>query len=1024
MRTFKTKLRRLSKEAYDLSAKIRKSPHTKNVLGFAVTGVIAVTLWSFAQVPETAAPVPVPIAYYKANDSADDDSGQGQNASNPEEAEFGPGIEGSAFDFIRADTQGLRTELDVSPDMFPSMTWSAWILPNQIDGRITILSADRGDFDRAVIIENGKFAIYTGHGLWMPVSADLAQWQHITVVFEPERLRFYKNGQEFVSEEAPTYDGDFENLQIGRNPGFGEVFHGRIDEVEIYDQALNANEITGIYNKFKTQVAALNPEPAPAQEQTAETAETAVAYSEESDQEQTKKLPPYNPDYNPAQNNPLPTNAGPIADVSRLASEIAQRVVLEKWDEPQVLPTKPDEWKIEDYRNKGKSRSYDYLGSVTLLLFLDGAKITSPILPAAERLEREGLKVVVLTPAFPGKIKEHGKKEDLVEAGMRALVPEIPAGATILSDPYGSVRYQLNLFAAPAVLFDKKGRILWKVRIGQRETIDTTEEFEKVARMALQDKVLEVPRKILGGSLRLQEKEIFGFENGWEGWELAGNAWNPPDENIQGPSSERHIPGLVAGYLGHRWISSFPGLFSPGTGTATSPEFVINAPYLHFLAGGGDIPENEGIALEVDGKFVRNFTPSESTYELKPASWDVSPYLGKKARIVVYDAGQKELRDGIMADAFTLSSSAEPPKAFASRHDPDEPAQAALVAGDLPDIWKELLAGNFYQKANPTWIFDIERVVDASPRIGARKLKFDTIGISENTPTQTVTNQKAEILVDGEAGTSKNVELKGTYTKEVLTAENHRTPKKSLQVRISARIAIREQELVMGTNPTNPDYEKREEFKLNIPKELPAFFKKEKILRWSNESDHAYILRVWRSIQRYYTDWADWGGWPIPKEMKPGDTLAFGILGAYGSRAGEDTLKGLNILTNSWIGGLTIKSIGCPAVGLFPILAQIANIPFTVGQGYWITNEIDGESAPHMRASIFLKGTGWVLLDDEKYVTTRYGQFGTGHRTGDTYFQFIDEKWSFQSQTNLELEPGFVWTTKSAVRANGAELLP
>ena len=969
-----------------------------------------------------------PLALYRADGSAEDASGNANHGAPLGDPAYAPGLSGQAFEFDGRG-QSVKTGIDTHPANSPSMTWSAWILPRKIGAKRQILSSDNGDYKRSLLLLENRFAVFTGGSLWETSEiAEPGVWQHVAVVFDGTEVRFYKNGNENHFANNVTSSAPVAPLCIGRNPAFGEHFGGLTDEVGIYDRALSADEIAAIYEKLRAKA-----EAAPAEDisnsldpengcpPTENVAETRIAAKEQG--APTAPQPPpiraataLAATTKPEQQPPHTTPPQP--------STIAMRAVTEKWAEPQTFADKPDAWKIEGHRNAGKKeRSSDYLGSATLLLFLDGGGVLSPILPAAGRLQSEGLKVVVLTPGRPAK-PERGKKEASLEAGLRALVPAIPEGAEILADPYGSVRYGLGLFGAPAVLFDKKGRIVWKTRIGLRETLDNPEEFELVARLALEDQIKQAPKPIRSLSGK-PEKEVFGFENGWEGWEISGNAWNPPGETTQGPSGERHLPGLVAGFLGRGWISSFAGDCSRGTGVATSPEFVLDAPYLHFLAGGGDIAQNAGVALEVDGKFVRSFTPAETTYELGPACWDVSGYAGKKARIVVYDAGDKEQRDGIMADAFTLSASPETPKTFAGRHDPNDPTHIARVARDYPETWRRLLAGDFYQKPTGQTVFEIERVADvkARPNTG-RNLAFTHIAISEKTPIQEASDQKVAIEVDGVAGSSKNLELKDTvYAKEVLAAENNRVPRKSLQVRISARVAIAGRELRMGKNPDyRPPSTKEIAANAGLPvtPEALALFKKEKILRTPQETDRAYILRVWRYMQRYYTNWAEWGGWPTPKEMRANATIPFGGLDEKEWEKFRDQTSGLEILAPVWGEWLATKSISCPAAGLFAILSQLAKIPTQAGQGFWANKEIGGKSVPHVRALVFLEGAGWLLLDDDKYVTSPYGQFSEGTRTGDNYFQYVDEKVSYPSNANLEfLDPFVTWKTKTVAETTG-----
>jgi fructan beta-fructosidase len=102
------------------------------------------------------------------------------------------------------------------------------------------------------------------------------------------------------------------------------------------------------------------------------------------------------------------------------------------------------------------------------------------------------------------------------------------------------------------------------------------------------------------------------------------------------------LPGQmpVGGFKGKGLVNSFLGGDRP-TGTLQSPEFTIARKYITFLIGGGGYPEKTCMNLLVGDKTVRTAvgpnTVSGGSEMLEPASWDVSEFAGKKARIVIVD---------------------------------------------------------------------------------------------------------------------------------------------------------------------------------------------------------------------------------------------------------------------------------------------------------------------------------------------------------------------------------------------------
>lgn len=160
-------------------------------------------------------------------------------------ATFTQGQVGEAFLLDGADDY-VETALDVQPSARPTSTWEAWVFPTRSGGRQQILSADDGGYDRSVLVEGTHFGVFTGWGVWTPVTMSFNEWQHFAVVFSPTNIVFYKNGERYAYDGVPAGQDSRNALQIGRNPGFGEYFQGRIDEVAVYDRALSDAEVRSI----------------------------------------------------------------------------------------------------------------------------------------------------------------------------------------------------------------------------------------------------------------------------------------------------------------------------------------------------------------------------------------------------------------------------------------------------------------------------------------------------------------------------------------------------------------------------------------------------------------------------------------------------------------------------------------------------------------------------------------------------------------------------------------------------------
>ena len=79
---------------------------------------------------------------------------------------------------------------------------------------------------------------------------ELNKWFHIAVTYTPDLLKCYLNG-EFIGEAEPN-DLLTENeqpFQIGRDtPSSTDYFHGVLDEVNVYNRALTADDVMALTN--------------------------------------------------------------------------------------------------------------------------------------------------------------------------------------------------------------------------------------------------------------------------------------------------------------------------------------------------------------------------------------------------------------------------------------------------------------------------------------------------------------------------------------------------------------------------------------------------------------------------------------------------------------------------------------------------------------------------------------------------------------------------------------------------------
>lgn len=137
-----------------------------------------------------------------------------------------------------------------------------------------------------------------------------------------------------------------------------------------------------------------------------------------------------------------------------------------------------------------------------------------------------------------------------------------------------------------------------------------------------------------------------------------------PAQALSGPAfGAKPAPGKAAnqqpvtGFAGRGLVNTFfPG--GDGlTGRLVSPEFTVTASHIHFLIGGGEFPTKTCVQLLLEGKPVRSATGRRDE-ALQWASWDVSEFRGKPARIEIVDEstapwGHVNIDQIVMADRAT-----------------------------------------------------------------------------------------------------------------------------------------------------------------------------------------------------------------------------------------------------------------------------------------------------------------------------------------------------------------------------------
>jgi len=143
---------------------------------------------------------------------------------------------------------------------------------------------------------------------------------------------------------------------------------------------------------------------------------------------------------------------------------------------------------------------------------------------------------------------------------------------------------------------------------------------------------------------------LFDFEEeDWsKEWRVTGSAFG------KGPMPM--IRHGATNMSGSRYACSFWEA-DQGTGTLTSPMFMLNRDYLHLRVSGGNNSELLGVELVIDNQVVYKALGEQSN-DLKPHRWDLKAFRGKPAQLRLVDNSQGGW-GFIAADAVILSNEEE-----------------------------------------------------------------------------------------------------------------------------------------------------------------------------------------------------------------------------------------------------------------------------------------------------------------------------------------------------------------------------
>lgn len=229
----------------------------------AILGVFGILL-AFASSGPASAQVcvepPDGLVSWWPGDGTTEDLAGGHDGTLLNGAFFAPGMSGSAFGF-----DGVDDIVDVwgFPDITSALTVEAWVNPADYGcpfpgGRriVNKLSTSLRGWNLDVFCTNARLRaeLFDPSGATNSVSSTIpipaGVFSHVAFSWDGSSLKLYINGA--VNNTAVTsiasIAANTEPLRIGRWLFAENTFKGRIDEPTVFDRALSASEIRGIYN--------------------------------------------------------------------------------------------------------------------------------------------------------------------------------------------------------------------------------------------------------------------------------------------------------------------------------------------------------------------------------------------------------------------------------------------------------------------------------------------------------------------------------------------------------------------------------------------------------------------------------------------------------------------------------------------------------------------------------------------------------------------------------------------------------
>lgn len=205
-----------------------------------------------------AAPVGLLGLYQFNNADLSDSSGNGNNGTAAAGVTFeanGKAVGDGAARFAAVSgLSGFSVPIDINASALPAMTFGAWVSVDPATAALgKFLSHDNGSFDRTLGLDTrgggtaNDFSAFTGSGVLAGGARVDNVFTHVAASYDGTNVNLFVNGVlTATAADSTGADVGLTSLFVGTNPGFNEDFVGLMDDVFVFNRALNEAEIAGI----------------------------------------------------------------------------------------------------------------------------------------------------------------------------------------------------------------------------------------------------------------------------------------------------------------------------------------------------------------------------------------------------------------------------------------------------------------------------------------------------------------------------------------------------------------------------------------------------------------------------------------------------------------------------------------------------------------------------------------------------------------------------------------------------------